>query len=805
MSTAGLVRRYAWNDLQRNRGTMLALVLLFVLSALLMASGAVVLERLSGAVDRMFELSKPPHFLQMHRGEIDRAALGDFAQRHDQIEDWLVQEMLGFPSAVISWEHADGSERGDLSASMIDHLFVAQNDGFDLLLDEHDTAVDPAPGTVFVPVALARENGLGPGDELAVETASGTRSLEIAGTVRDAQMASSMSSSTRLLLAQEDLDRLRAAGGGASESLIEYRLEEGADTGSFQRDYEADTRLPHDGQAVTGAMIRLITVFSDGLIAIALMFASILLIGIAMLSIRFVIRSTIDDDVREIGALRAIGIPHRTIESLLLARYGAMAALGCAIGGVLSAFAAQPLTQGIRTNFASPPSTWLTFAAPGAAVLLVLATVLIVSGASLRRIRRLSVVDALVHGRADVPRRRRRAARGRAHASSRLAGATGRLLTLRLALADLLAQRRRWLLLPTVMCLGTLLVTLPAALLATFDNPRFTSYLGAPQSDLRSDVQFAAEDSAAATEAAASLLASLAADPRIDAVRPYATLREEAAGPEGWDTVGIEVGDHTQTDLKFRSGGAPAEDEVALSVLNADRLGVAVGDDLDLRGIGAAGGDAVVTHRVSGIYQDITSGGYTAKAQGAVPAESHRWTLYAQLSPGADPTVVASELNTEFPSAKTLAMQEYTAQTLGYATHALRTSALISTVFALLAIGLISVLFLRLAFGRDRTDLGVLTALGFSAGELASLIWMKTLIVSALGILAGGALASTVGSTLVSAALALSGTGISRLTLLPNPWISCLALPLLLLAASALGPLAYDRRLRAADRSSWLR
>ena len=70
-----LYLRYSRNDLKRNWGVNTALMAILVLSAFLMATGCMVMERLLGGINQLFEEAKPPHFLQMHTGDYDAKAL----------------------------------------------------------------------------------------------------------------------------------------------------------------------------------------------------------------------------------------------------------------------------------------------------------------------------------------------------------------------------------------------------------------------------------------------------------------------------------------------------------------------------------------------------------------------------------------------------------------------------------------------------------------------------------------------------------------------------------------------------------
>ncbi len=791
-----LYLRFLRNDLRRNRGVTVTLLVVLVLGAFLMSSGALVMERLSGSVSRLFETAKPPHFLQMHKGDYDRAALERFAAGRPEIEAWQVEEMQGFDGQRMNWERPGTSERGDFSRSLIDNLFVTQNANFDFLLDQRDGAPHPAAGEVYVPVAYERQFGLRPGDRLTVDLGEGAVTLGIVGFVRDAQMASSMSSATRFLVSEHDFARLSE--GGAAEIIVEYRFTDPAAVDEFQRAYEANADLPKNGQAVTEVMIRVVNMFSDGLVAVAFVFASLLLIAIALLNVRFVIRGTLEDEIHEIGAMKAIGLPNRTISRLYLLRYGAMALIACVLGGGLSMLALGVLTGGIQANLSTAPVTVTTVLAPVIALLAMFALVIGICARVLRTVRTMSVVGALVRGETAPERPARR--RTRRPERSALAGAHRTNLNGRLALLDLRHERGQWALIPAVFFLTAVLITLPANLLSTFESPRFVTYMGAPESDLRADVQFVSGEGETVDSVHQRLLAGFRADDRIDTVRSYAGMLYETRGEEGWEALRVEVGDYTDSTLVFLSGQRPGADEIALSTLNAQKLGVAPGQRISVRHDGA---ERQLT--VSGVYQDVTSGGFTAKMQGRIDAGADRWVLYADLVDGQDPAVVAAEYDAAHPAAAVVPMGDYVRQTLSYVTDALRTAAWLTLAFGLGSAALITTLFLRLRISKERRTLGVLSVLGFSIAELIRQLRLKTVLTVAAGTALGVGFAATVGERLVGSLIAATGLGVSQLSFIPSPLIVYGLYPLLLLAAGTIGAIVLTGRLRTADRSQWLR
>ena len=790
-----MAMRYALGDLRRNKGVNIALAVLILLSAFLMVTGGMVMERLVGSMNQLFEAGKPPHFLQMHTGDYSADSLDRFAGQHPEIADRVVVRMLDYDSAALTWSRPSAGISGDMSGSLVENLFVTQNPRFDFLLDENSQVAHPETGTVYVPVAYQQRFGLQAGDVLGIRTTSGVRSLQIAGFVRDPQMASSMSTATRFLVSDADFAALSEAGGGSPEIIAEYRLVDPGQAQAFQTAYAADPGLPKNGPAVTFVMIQMINAISDGIVAVVLVLASLLLIAIALLSLRFVIRGTLEDEVHQIGAMKAIGLPDATISGLFLVKYRLMTAVSCLLGGAAAVGATFLLTQTIQVNYARAPIGGMSLVVPVVALLVVYATVMGLCRGVLRGVGRAQVVNALVHGSmlgdTAMVRRSRKLAR-RAHRVS-LDRLKGRGMNWWLVLLDLRTQAASWVLIPVVFFLATVQVTLPLNLLTTFESPQFITYLGAPEYDLRIDVK--GENADAEREA---MLAAMSEDSRLRDGIVYANVIRQVQGPDGWETMRLEAGDYSGSTVEFLEGTGPRSGEVALSVLNARKLGVRPGQPISMQADGQP-----VTLTVSGVYQDATSGGYTAKLGGKVTSGAVSYIFYADVGPGVDVDAVASDYAQRFPSSTVFPMARYASQTLSYVTGALRGAALVSCVMGIGVATLITVLFLRLRLTRDRRQHGVLSALGFSGRELAAQLLAKTLLCVVAGALAGVLFTVTAGERLAGAAISAAGMGITQLAFVPSPlvWVLC---PLVLVACGGAVALLMSRVLLRADKSSWL-
>lgn len=133
-------------DLRQDPATHFIVFFFMAMAGLLLALALHVSVQLYGAVGHFMDQGQTPHFVQMHRGDIDNQALAAFAQSQEGIEDFEVISFLNIPSGELWWE---GEAFADPSQ---DHGFVQQAKRMDYLLDGEGRVIDVAPGQTYLPL-----------------------------------------------------------------------------------------------------------------------------------------------------------------------------------------------------------------------------------------------------------------------------------------------------------------------------------------------------------------------------------------------------------------------------------------------------------------------------------------------------------------------------------------------------------------------------------------------------------------------------------------------------------------------------
>lgn len=776
-------------DVSRNRAVTVVLVVLMAISVLLATASAGVLVRLAGASGQLLSTADAPHVVQLHAGDLDEDVLQEWVAGRDDVAHQHTQLMLGIDGAELFF---DGEAQ---TTSIQQNSLVVPNAERDLLLDlDNQPLTTVEPGTIVLPVIYQIESDLQVGDIVSVRAADGFEAdLTVAAFARDSTMNPAIASSKRLAVAPEDLAEIQAHT-GTPEHLIAFWLKD-PDTqlAAFKHAYQDTAHdLPRSGQLVDRGTFQILTMIGDGLVAGVIILVSLLLLVVGMLCLRFSFLTASEQDIREIGVLKAIGVPGRAVKRIYLVKYAVLVAVA-AVLGLVGGMALTPLlTRNITAYMGTAPSMW-NWLVPVLAALAVVGLLLLFVVLLLRRFNRISAVEALRPGvptqrRARGPRLRLRGSRGPVH--------------LRLATMDVLARGTTYVLLLFVFAASTLIAVTPANSATTVTSNEFVSSVGMGPVDLGFDLRRSGPETAGQL---AAIEDHLAADPDVTEFVSRTTTRNATTDADGNRiSLYVENGDHTVLPLSYAEGRAPAApDEIALSLLALNETGTSVGDTLPL----TVGGQ-VRDLRVVGSYQDVTNGGTTAKAVLPTEGEQVMWHFVGvTLADDVDPVAKARTLGEQFAPATVADIDRWTGQTLGPMARQIVVVAVVAALVAVALAVLMTSLFTRMLVARDTGQIAIQRAIGADDDGLRLQYVARILIVLVLGVVLGTVAANTIGqgafNLLFEAVLGgfeTMGQGTSKITFTIQPLLAYVALPAALAAAVALA--ARSASARAISRAS---
>ncbi|WP_312940214.1 FtsX-like permease family protein [Oscillibacter sp.] len=753
-----MYRKLIVNDIKNSKLISMTISAFILLAALLTSLAAILSVSLFTSINNMMENAKTPHFLQMHTGEINTQQLLNFANTLGNVEDFQVMPFLNIEGAEIVLE------KGSLAGSIQDNGLSVQSDRFDFLLGLDGSVIHPAKGEIYVPLYYMKNGQVILGDRVRIHGVSFT----VAGFLRDSQMNASMISSKRFLVNEADFAQLREF--GKLESLIEFRLTDPSAVSSFETAY-LSTGLPANGPpAITYSLFKMANAIDDGVMIAVLILISVLVIVVSFLCIRFTLLAKIEEDYREIGMLKAIGLSSPYIKRLYLAKYGALAGVACAAGFVLSIPAKEPFLANIRLYMGEPsaPQRGMILGMLGAALIFFI-VMLYVNGV-MRRFKRISAGEAIRFG---APQEKSNAARG-----FRLSASQALSPNIFLGLKDVMLRKRLYFTMLFVLIISSFIMIVPQNIYNTISQRSFMTYMGIGECDMRMDIQQTVNITAKAEEIASFM----AQDPDIEEYTVLTSYMFDMPMDDG--SVGklkVELGDPSVFPIAYSVGRAPqTNEEIAVSKFVAEDLEKGLHDTILLTVDGQKKPFAIC-----GIYSDITNGGKTAKAIFDIDHGSVLWSIIpVKLQNRVLTDAKVGQYKGLFPNVKTANIDEYINQSFGGVIAAVRKISYAAIAASVLITTLVTLLFMKMLLTKDRHSIAILKTLGFKASEIRIQYLTRGFFVLIAGIFIGTVLANTLGELL--GARLVAAFGASKFHFVVNPMFAYLFSPVFMLVCVGL-------------------
>jgi putative ABC transport system permease protein len=751
------------NDLKRNKGINLVLLLFMLFSSCLAVLSALMAVQTFTSISELYQTAQPPHFVQMHKGEINQGDIDQFMSGNKDVTAWQTSTMIDVYGESLTVVSKEGTY--NLSDTRLDIGLVKQNETKDLLLNSTHKKVILHEGEMGIPVLFKDMYGMELGDQIILTNNGITKEFVIKEFILDSMMNSTMASSTRILLSDEDFVALLGKV-GENEYLIEAYFSDYSEASDFQTAYE-NAGLPQNGQAITYTIIFILSALTDIVTVFVLLLVSGLLIIVSFICVKFTIMAALEEDIGEIGTMKAIGLPFADIRDLYLNKYRVLATAGVGAGLILAFLISGTFTKHIGTTFGNLGMSTLAVVVSLIVGLLVFLLINYYCKKLLKRIKHITVVDALVRGKGSD--KDKSFIKNGLHKSKKLS------VNWLMAIREVFYKFKNWAIVFAVVLMAVLMMLVPMKLLNTFETPEFITYMGSSLEDILIEV----ENGEQLESGYAQVKQVVEADQQIENVYEYRRVLVQTADIDG-ETMNLHIdsGKQSGNELQYLHGQAPeADNEISLSYLNASKVGKDAGDTMIL-----VYGGKEREFVISGIYQDVTSGGYTAKSKYEFSGlEAGKYTFSVDLTDPAQAEEKAREWSEILGAGVSVdPMEDFINQTLGGVAKQLNSIVLAVVVIGYCLAVLITVLFLKLRLAKDFSEIAILKAIGFSVYDIKQQYLIKIGFVSISGILAGIVLTDVLGGKIVNAALSVAGLGVKQVELIANPLIEYIVVPLVL-------------------------
>ena len=774
------------NDFRKRAWKNIVLFVFMCLSVTIAASVVLLLCQLFSSITSMYETARPPHFLQMHMGTIKQADIDEFNESFEGVTYWQTTSMIDLYGEDILV--VGGGKSYTLSDCRLDISFVKQNKEYDVLLDEKRVPLVLKAGEIGVPMIILDQYDISLGDKIIVSADGAPKEFIVTAYVYDGMMNSTICSSTRFLISDADFNLL-FGNIGETEYLIETYFTDSSLASAYQTAYEQnDKELPKNGQAITYAIIFLLSALTDILTAFVFVLAGIMLILVAVICLRYVILAELEDDVVEIGTMKSIGIPDKGIENLYLAKIRILMSVAGVVGFFLTLLFLPRLTSHISRFFGKQSIDVQTLLWAVVAVGLIYCIILSFAKKVLKQVKTKTIVDLLVLNDGF---------------SKKMKVKTGLYKSRRLStnvLIGLQEVRKGYGIVFILMLIITVLVMVPIRSLQAMQASDFVTYMGSPICDLLVEVT----QGEALEERNDKLTNLLREEVERGYVQNIDVLRRVRL--QAFSNTREIVGVHVDTGLSagkgivYLSGSFPSEEkQIALSYLLADELGKEVGDMVEI-----TTDSQIYRLEICGIYQDVTSGGKTAKTIYDFPGElSEKYTYQLELSKDISADEFADHLKLESGSGYSIkSMDGFLEQTLGGVTDRLSQAVYLVVMIGFVITIFIVLLFMELRLARTMRTLAEKIVMGISVKAICLQELYPMLFAGGAGLILGVILTELIGEKIVSALFSLLGLGITSFSFSAMT-ISCFFVPVSLIFTLVIINLSVCMKIKKVDISGY--
>lgn len=655
--------------------------------------------------------------------------------KNKKIENYQIERDIALPLEIMRFNGKSDLESSGCFATTLPSEY-------NLLFDEDGHIPKIGVGEVGIPLTMKQQLHLKLGDQFEIQRGNHRSVYTITSFVRDSLYGSDMMGQKRIILHPDDFKKQQSFVSEREHSIV-VSVMEGTNTHKLEYDMQ-QSGLPN-AILVDKATAKL-SFMGVSLGTSALLLGSgLILLCMAFLIIRFTILFQIENNYAEIGIMKAIGFNHRQIKPIYLVKYMGIAILGTLCGFFCSiplADVLEKLQSGVVPAMPKETGILLSFLA----VFAILAMVYVVTTMVLRKLKKQSTMDAIRKGNEGETYEE--------HTRFTLAKSKIRSLTGFLAINDLMAHRKQFLMMVIIYALCMVLILVPSTLKDAFQKDAFLQILKISSGDLYTQ-QISSIHVAELEEKQATLQQDLRT--YDDKVRvEMETMTSASLSSDGLNTSVFLMHRKDMDSIDFDEGMTPVlSNELALSTTMAERYGKTVGDSITMSYEGKK-----QEYLISGIYGSMMNLGNNILA-GDIP-HTYAYTGYLVIH-------LSGNEKTRSETAKNI-MQTYDKMKLidgsdmvrsfsGDMPAQIATMANLIIAVMLFILFALTILFSKLHMLRSKKAIALMRSLGYGKKQIRHWLLARCVIQIILALVVGILLHVVVANGLLEAYMESMGMG----------------------------------------------
>lgn len=719
-------------DLKRKKSMNFILLIFVMLATTFIAASVNNMKIITTGLDHYFEVSEVCDYLINTMCGINGEPMDNdlrleaFLEENEHVSRYEVDN--GLMIFEDQFENVGDSELELLNTLTVFSVESEQQNYFD---DNNQLLEDIETGEMYIPRKLLSDK-FQIGDSLYIKSGDYKKKFTVKGTVKDAILGGEMMGMPRVLISPDDYEELIENGEFASQKMYGVYTE---DVDAFYQDYvDQGFYVVFNGDM---SVIRT-TYIMDMIIAGILLAVSICLILISAIMLRFTILFTVNEDYKEIGIMKAIGMPDKSIRSLYVVKYLVISVVGAVIGFWASVPFTNMLISNVVKNIVveSGNNNYLTAGIVSVVVVLVIVWFAYLSTG---RIKKVTPMDAIRSGNNGE----------RFEKKSILSMSKSKMRpTTFMAINDVLCELKKYIVLVITGMIGVWLVVMPANTINTLQSEKVAAWFGLAPCDFFIIEKSRVEENVATAnrQVYEDYLNEL--QERLEAMDVHVDyaftevgfkykINKEDLSYNSMALMGL--GTNTEAYM-YDEGLAPKEEnEVAITHMIAEKIDAQIGDTVYIN-ISGEEKPFIVT----ALYQSMNNMGegirFAEDADVDFAAVSGSYGVQVVLEGDMskeEVTEIIDKVKEEMPEAEVQTTEEFIDSMIGGISDMLKPiKGMIMTLVIIINI-LVMVLMQKMFLIREQGEMGMLKAIGFSNGAIMSWQTKRMALVLFLGMLFG--------------------------------------------------------------------
>ena len=762
-------------DLKRKKSMNFILFVFIVLATMFLSSSVNNLVAVLGAVDRFIEISNAPDIFTIALGGEGKDEIEEYISKNEYVTEYDVINSFNITNDRIKIiESASGSDRNYERTSM---LFVhTDSDNFMKVFDLDGNRLDLAEGQIAVAKYEAEQNELQVGDRLEITVGEVTQEFRIATIIKDAVFGTEFMGCKRFIINQKDYERFTN-----QEGLIYTKMYciNSSDLKSFNKSVnEQNYKFI---SSVEKTLIPACYIF-DMLMAAILIIVSVCLILIAFLVLRFTIVFTIQEDYKEIGIMKAIGIKQLTIKGIYMVKYLGISAVGAFVGFIAGILFGDMMLKQAIANIVIDKADKNIFINLFCAVAIVVIVMLFCYTCT-GRLKKFSAIDAIRNGSTGE----------RYCAKNYLKLWKCKLIkpTTYMAINDILSNAKSFVILGVTFCIGTMLILLPLSAANTLKSDGIVNLFGYLDTDTFIDKGNL--DDYLAEEDYDELLADLEQirqdikdagyNVKVGAELGFAAPCYSDNPDEKVTYFTMQLIGDLDSDYAIIKGSYPVlENEIMVTEITAKELGVNIGDSIYFEY-----SDGTKEFIVTGFYQSMLNMGNGFRLNENIAIDyadlASVITIQAEID-GIDSQEASEAIKKIYPEYKVYTGKEFVGNFIGGILEQIDAIMLFITVLVLMINALITALMMKTLITKEHADIALLKSTGFSNRSIRMWQVKRIMFILAMAIITGTILSKLLAPCTVGLVFVMMGA--NKIQLVTNPVQQYVIYPMILLVVTGI-------------------